>query len=127
MTIKENCEAVRKLLEQDVSTEDLDGLMEYLMDLKSISGLSASNMANAKALWREKQKERIEKFLTDDEDIKTLESLPASTLNELVKASTGAEEAQYEYADRLDKRISYVMDSIRTIISLRKAEMDNSI
>lgn len=126
-TIKQNCEAVRALIEQPVATEDLDGMANYLMELKSMSGLSAANMANAKQVWREKQKKRIEQLINDDQEILTLKSLPASTINDLVKASCGAEEAQYEYADRLDKRISYVIDSVRTIISLRKAEMEKSL
>lgn len=128
--IKDNIAVVRKLLEQKVSTEDIDGMLNYYMDLKDISGLSAANMANAKIAWRDKQKETIEKLIEDaqtDGAIDLIKVLPASTVNDLIKAKCGEFEAQYELSDRIDKRLSYTMEGLRTAISFRKAELEKGI
>lgn len=124
LALKKNCDAVRKVIEQEVLQEDPDSLVGKLHDLVNIKGLSANNLANARILWSE----ALEFFYTVqmNEDGTLPKSIQATVLKELVKAKAGKFESLYEYAERLDKGVSYAIEGLRTMISLYKTELEES-
>ena len=121
MNLSEKAKSIRLILDREVDILDIESLMRKLADLVNISGLSAELVPSAKLDYRNAQ-ERVIRDLMENPT-----NLPASTNNELVKARTGKEESFWEYTVLLDKRISYSQESLRTIISLRKTDIQNSI
>jgi len=125
--LKANCKAVKTVIEVHVDSEDIEGVISKIMDLVNIQGLAAENQANAKALLREQENKTIQAFLDDDKEINTLSSLPASTLNKLVTAKCGKYEALYTMCERQSSSISHAIDGLRSVLSIRKMEMEKSI
>jgi len=119
--IKEHCKAVKELIDKPIDPENRDELVGKLNDLIAISGLSASNMANAKLEWRKAQEVIIEGLMTDPVN------LSASLTNDYVKSRCGMYEAAHEMADRLDKKLGGAIEGLRTLISLHKTEIENSL
>lgn len=118
-TFNQKANAIRDLLDHDVHQDDLPGLQEKLLKLTALIGLSAELKARAKA------------------DLKTAELLAFArhkaekltpTMFKIVIEGEAAEEyGKLELADRLNAGLSHCMESLRTIISLKKEEMKNSL
>lgn len=121
MNLKDKAESIRMVIDREVDILDVEGLVKKLSDLINISGLSAELVPKAKLAYRESQEHVIRDFMENPTN------LPVSTTNELIKARCAKEEVFMDYCLLLDKRISYSQESIRTIISLRKTEINNSI
>ena len=121
MNIKDKAKSIRLVIDRQVDILNIESLLQKLNDLMSVSGLSAELIPEAKLEYRLAQ----EKVIVDLMDNPV--NLSASATNELIKARTSKEEAFHDYVTLLDKRISYSQESLRTIISLRKQEMNNSI
>ncbi|MBL4654176.1 MAG: hypothetical protein JKY53_15130 [Flavobacteriales bacterium] len=109
------------VIDREVDILDIEGLLKKLSDLVNISGLSAEIVPSAKLVYRAAQERVILDLMNSPVQ------LSASTTNDLIKARTGKEESFWEYTVLLDKRLSYSQEAIRTIISLRKTELQNSI
>lgn len=122
--IKSNIEAIRKVMEMEVEDGDVHGMLHKLSGLVGISGLSAESVARAKAEYRECQMTVIEGIMEDPEQVK---GLSASMTNDYVKAKCGRVEALYDYAERTDKKLSYAIEAVRSMISLYKSELENSL
>lgn len=118
-TFNQKANAIRDLLDHDVHHDDMPGLQEKLLKLTALIGLSAELKARAKA------------------DLKTAELLAFArhkaekltpTMFKIVIEGEAAEEyGKLELADRLNAGLSHCMESLRTIISLKKEEMKNSL
>jgi len=121
MELKQKAEAIRMVIDREVDILNIEGLLNKLSDLVNISGLSAELVPSAKLTYRTAQ-ERVILHLMENPV-----NLSASATNELIKARTGKEESFWEYCALLDKRLSYSIDALRSIISLRKVEIENSI
>jgi len=121
MKLKDNAESIRIVIDREVDILNIESLMNKLNDLINISGLSAEIVPRAKLEYRNAQEKVIMELMENPVQ------LSASTTNELIRARTGKEEAFMEYALLLDKRVSYGIDGLRSMISLRKTEMENSI
>lgn len=122
-TIDRDCKAIAAVLDMPVSNDDPAGLAEKLHKLINVCSLSANNVARARAHWMEAKTFAIENAITDGE----LNKLPASVLTELVKSKAGRAESFYVLAERTDTRIGYAIDGMRTLISLYKSELENSM
>ena len=121
MKLKDKAEAIRLVIDREVDILDIEGLLKKLSDLINISGLSAELVPQARMAYREAQERTIMEFMSNPID------LPVSTLNDLIKAKTRKEEGMLEYCEKLDKRVSYSQESMRTIISLRKQEIQSGL
>lgn len=121
MKLRQKAEAIRLVLDREVDILDIESLLKKLNDLVNISGLSAEIVPSSKLEYRNAQEVVIRDLMDNPVN------LPASTTNDLIKARCGKEESFWEYCALLDKRISYSQESLRTIISLRKTEIMNSI
>lgn len=121
MELKDKAESIRMVLDRQVDVQQTEELLTKLNDLINISGLSAEIVPIAKLKYRNAQ-ERVILDLMENPI-----SLNATTTNDLVKARTGKEEAFLQYAEGLSRKIGYAMESLRSIISMRKQELSSNI
>lgn len=111
--------AIRRLIDTDVSDAIIEDINKKLMLLSQITGLSAECNATATKLLHKKELE----VLKENKD----DGLSPSVLNSLIKAECYEEIAILEYSDRLNSAITHSMEALRTVISLYKTEMQNSL
>lgn len=119
MNIEENIAKIKTAIEIEVDAMDGEAICNKLNDLINISTLSAETLAAAKLAYRKRQEEIISEMLNDSGK-ELISALPASTLNELIKSKAAEAESVYDLADRIDKRISYAIDGLRSMSSALK-------
>ncbi len=117
--IEANLKAIRLVVDTNVVGCDIETIVEQGKKLASIMGLSAECMAAAK---KHLQNARLKA-------IKNLEgrNVSPSILLKMADGDCGLELATYEYADRLNASITHQLDYYRTVISLYKSELENSL
>jgi len=110
---------IRDTIDIDVDLSDLDGLQGKVLMLTRIIGLSSEVKARA---------------LKDFNDAKLIayakhksEKLTPNVLKIVIEGETSEESAKLELADRLNSGITHALDGLRTVISLKKTEMDKSL
>lgn len=113
--------SIRALLDADVSNAIIEDVQAKAINLSQMMGLSAEAMASAKKLLDEKE---IEIFVTKSKD---MEKFSPSVQIRFLKAHCKEEAAIYEYSDRLQSGIVHSLDTLRTVISLYKTELQNSM
>lgn len=111
--------AIRALLDIDVSNAIIEDVQAKLINLTQMLGLSAETKASAKKMLGDKE---IEIFITKD-----LDKLSPSKAMKLLNSYCAAEIATLEYADRLNSGIIHTIDALRSVISLHKTELENSM
>jgi len=118
-TIKQKLNSIRDLLDSDVTGVDIDSIVEKGKKLTQMIGLSAECKAAAK-----KALER--KLLMSVAEIENKGYQP-SVLLKVAGAMCAEESATLEYADRLNAGITHQLDYYRSVISLYKEELSNSM
>jgi hypothetical protein len=118
-TFNQKANAIRDILDHDVHQDDLPALQEKLLRLTAMIGLSAELKARAKS------------------DLKTAEliayaahkheKLPPTVFKIVIEGESAEAYGKLELADRLNAGLSHCMESLRTVISLKKEEMKNSL
>lgn len=121
MNLQDKAKSLRMIIDRKVDILDIEALLGKLSDLINVSGLSAEVVPSAKLEYRNKQETVILDLMENPVN------LSASATNELIKARSAKEESFAEYCALLDKRLSYSIDGLRSIISLRKVEIQNSL
>lgn len=118
-TLREKMIAIRDLLDVPTKELALESLVAHAQDLAAMIGLSAEvkadcrrNLENGRAIAL---KMHMDKKVTP------------SILLKLADGACADELAQYEYADRLNAGITHQLDLIRSVISLRKTELEHSM
>lgn len=114
-----NCNRIKGELESQVETSNIESVMDKLNNLTGLSGLSAELVANTKHLILQRQKPAI--LLAQKS------SVSASMQKAFVESECAEEMMLYTYAERLNAAITHSLDALRTIVSMRKSEMENSI
>ena len=117
--IESNLKSIREVVDTNVVGCDIESVVEQGKKLASIMGLSAECMAAAQ---RHLQAARV-KAIKEMEN----KNYQPSILLKMADGQCGIELAIYEYADRLNASISHQLDYYRTVISLHKSEMENSM
>ncbi len=117
--IEANLKCIREVVDTNVVGCDIETIVEQGKKLASIMGLSAECMAAAQ---KHLQMARLKA-------IKEIEgkNVPPSILLKMADGDCGIELATYEYADRLNAAITHQLDYYRTVISLYKSELENSL
>lgn len=110
--------SIREAVDADVIDTDIINVQNKLLKLTQIIGLSSEAKASAKKLLHIKEKEI---FLTMDK------KLQPSIQIKILNAECFEELAILDYADRLNSAIVHNIDALRSIISLYKTEMENSL
>lgn len=114
-----HCTRIKTELEREVNTLSIDQVMDKMNKLTAFSGLSAELVAEAKQLILHRQKPAILNAIKAD--------IAASMQKAFVESECAEEMMLYTYAERLNAAITHSLDALRTIVSMRKAEMENSI
>lgn len=116
-SILDRCKSIDEKISLEVPEADIDGLVGKLNTLSSMTGTISASFADAKRLLRHKQLLSLTEL--------TKSSLSPSTLNKMLDAECGDEEALFAYCDRLRSGLTSTMESLVTLISLWKAEYAN--
>lgn len=109
---------IRDLLDKDVMGADIDSISNKLVSLTQVMGLSAESIASAKKILH--QKEIVVMQLINPE-------IPPSMQSKKLAAECFEEIALLSYADRLNAAIVHTCESLRTVISLYKQELQSSL
>ena len=120
-TIEETKKALKKIREA-VDSDIIDVCIEVqqnkLLALTQLIGLSAECNASAKKFLLKKELEVM----------KTLDpGLAPSKAHKELNANCYEESALLEYADRLNSALVHSIDAIRSVMSLYKTELENSL
>lgn len=115
--IKTALNTIRNVLDMDPSGCDIESTKDKLLKLTSLMGLSAETMASAKKMVNEKE---IEVFAKMPE-------MAPSMASKYLNAHCKEENAVLTYADRLNASIVHQIDALRSVISLYKSELENSL
>lgn len=117
--IVSDLKAIRAVVDTDTSGADIDSVVECGKKLASMAGLSAQCMGAAK--------KRLERARLKALKELSAQGLASSVLLKTVEATCGEELALYDYADRINAAITHQLDYYRTVISLHKTELENSL
>lgn len=107
------------IISLQATTDDLTTLENRAAHLASIMATTGKMLADAK-YWRDKAVK--ESVLTQLKDAKR-SSLPASVMNELIKAEARDYNYLVNWIEQQDKDCKYQIELLRSLISLRKTEM----
>jgi len=102
-----------------ISTDDTEALSNRATHIASIMATTGKMLADAK-YWRDKAVK--DSVLTQLKDAKR-SSLPASVMNELIKAEAKEYNYLVNWIEQMDKDCKYQVELLRSLISLRKTEM----
>jgi hypothetical protein len=118
-TFNDKIKAIRQAMEMEVSQEDLEGLQGKMLNCINLISLSAelkaraaTDLANAELIAYDKHK---------DNDSGSM------ILKKIIEAEASEENGKFILADRLNAGLTHVIDGLRTIISLRKSELENNL
>lgn len=118
MTLREKLDFIRQTIDEDVTGCDIESVVEKGKALAQLVGLSAEVKAAA----------RRNLELARAEAIRMLGDLKSPmVLLKLADAECADEIADFEYADRLNAGITHQLDYYRSVISLHKTELENSL
>lgn len=115
---KRSLNSIRAAIDSDIIDVDIDEQKNKLLKLTQLIGLSAECNASAKKMLLQKELQVLSGL---DPNI------PPMKMNKIVNAECYEESALLEYADRLNSALVHSIDAIRSIISLYKTELENSL
>jgi hypothetical protein len=110
---------IYEFLKQEVNADDIEVCITRGHKLTAYMANTGKMLADAK-YWRDQAISRS--VLTHLKDSKR-SNLPASTLNELVKAETRDFNYLVNWIEQLDKDAKYQLEWLRTCVSKEKAQM----
>lgn len=119
MTLTEKLNSIRAAIDVDIVGLDIDSVVEKGKSLSQLMGLSAECKAHARKLLEQARLNAVQKLLGD--------GLSPSVLLKMADAMCADEYGKFEYADRLNAGITHQLDYYRTVISLYKTELENSL
>lgn len=119
MEYKDKVKAIRDGIELDIDKDNLDELIGKINKLINLMGLSAETKAVSIKELRQCELIAYAKYKS--------EKLPPTVLKIVIDGEVADQRAKLEYADRLNAGLVHAIDGLRTIISLKKTEMDKSI
>lgn len=119
MTLAEKLNAIREAIDVDIVGLDIDSVVEKGKSLSQLIGLSAECKAIARKNLESARLSAIQKLLED--------RLSPSVMLKMADAMCADQYQKFEYADRLNAGITHQLDYYRTVISLYKTELENSL
>jgi hypothetical protein len=112
-------EEIHAFLKQEVHTDDIEVAIKRGHELAAYMANTGKMLADAR-YWKDKAVR--ESVLTQMKDFKKA-TLPASVLNELIKAETKDQNYLVTWVEQIDKEIKYQIEWLRTVVSKEKAQM----
>ena len=117
--ISQSLNHIRSIIDTDIVEVDIDQQQNKLLMLTQIIGLSAECKASSKKILHLKELDVLSELnLTD---------MQPSIIGKMLTAKTAHEIALLEYSDRINSAVIHSIDAIRSIISLYKTELENSL
>lgn len=110
---------IRETLDSDVMDSDILNVQNKLIALTQLTGLASECKGTAKKLL---EVARLKAFMQVKEE-GTTGNLAMTQINGLCANEAGL----YEYTDRICSSITTSCDSLRSVVSLYKSEMENSL
>jgi hypothetical protein len=112
--------AIREVIDADVMDADIVTQKNKLIKLCQLTGLAAECKALAKKVLLKKELEVLNMFNKDDK-------IAPSILSKRIEAECSEEGAMLVYADRINSAVSNSIEGLRSVLSLYKEEMKNSL
>jgi hypothetical protein len=116
---KDKIKAIRDVIDLNVDMTDLEGMQGKVLMLTQIIGLSSEVKARALKNFNTAKLIAYAQHKAD--------KLTPNVLKIVIEGETAEESSMLEMADRLNAGIVHALDGLRTIISLKKTEMEKSI
>lgn len=120
MTLTEKLESIRKAVDVDIVGLDIESVVEKGKSLSQLIGLSAECKAQARASLETARLNAIQSLLGDPK-------ITPSVMLKMADAMCANQVKAFEYADRLNAGITHQLDYYRSVISLYKTELENSL
>lgn len=111
-------EAIQEMLEQPVP-EEIEAIVNWGNELLGYIARTGKMKADARYHLDKKKKSSIMDTLRDIGK----NAMPASTLNDLVKANCENENYLYEWCERLNRSATHQLDWLRSLVSKEKEQM----
>ena len=119
MKLSDKLKSIRDLIDVNTNEVDIDSITGHAQDLAAMIGLSAECKAEAKRKVEEARLISLRSLLGD-------KKVTPSVLLKMADGAIADELYLLEYADRLNAGLTHKLDLLRSVISLRKTEMENS-
>jgi hypothetical protein len=116
--LRTNIKEIRKTLDADVVDSDIINVQNKLIALTQLSGLASECKGTAKKLLEIARLKALMEM--DKERTGNLAMLE-------INAKCADQHAMYEYSDRICSSITTTCDSLRSIVSLYKSELENGL
>lgn len=118
-SLSDKMKSIRDLLDVDTSKCELNDLTDHAQQLSAMIGLSSECKAEARQFLESARLVALKMFSGD-------KKVTPSIILKMADGACADQIKVYEYSDRLNAGITHKLDTLRTIISLRKTEMENS-
>jgi len=115
--IKESLNVIREVLDADVQDVDIEMVVNKALKISQLIGLSAECKAAAKRLLKTANLMALNEIQG--------ENLGYNLTVKKMEAMCPEETELFEYADRINAACGHCLDTLRSVISLRKQEMAN--
>lgn len=117
--IEANCNLIKSELEREVNALNISEVQDKLMKLTTYTGLSAEILKHSKGMVLYAQKDIVSKESNG--------KLTPAILKLKIEGELWEELALLTYCERINAAITHACDSLRTVISLYKEEMRNTL
>lgn len=119
-----NALAIRSCIEMDgVDIHNGDSLFNYAAELQSISGSGAELIATMRKALEDERVKVMDELMSEEEG--KFWKMSMTLQNKYIEAKMSTHIASYQYCEYLNKRISYSMDMVRSMLSYIKQDMMN--
>lgn len=120
--LEEQCKGFQKQLELPFIKDDPEACLVRMMELETIMAASGKLVADAKYIQDQQQSDL--KVIVDELMSQKL-TLTPTIMNNYVKARTKEINYIVNWAERINRSATHMLDSIRSAISYRKTELTN--
>lgn len=119
--IQDWLKSIRDVIDINTDGVDIDSIQGKLHRVASLIGLSAEAKSKARGVLERARLIALSKIQKDES------KLGATLMSKQMDAMCAEELELYEYADRINAGLTHELDALRTVISLYKVELENSM
>ncbi len=119
MKLYDKLNSIRDLIDVNTADVDLESLINHAQELTAMIGLSSECKAEARKKMEESRLVALHALID--------KKMATTVLLKMADGAIAHEIGAFEYADRLNAGITHKLDLLRSIISLRKTELETSM
>lgn len=124
--IAKNLNAIREVIDRDTQN-DIELVRDKVIQLAMIAGLAAECQASAKKRFDNAVLAVTQRMIEENEKKEKADKIGPSILLDMAKRESSEEAALYEYAQRISAGLSHSLEGLRSVLSLYKTELQNSL